>query len=188
MPPDDLASIAVDSYGAVQKAEELRDLIEMVRALAPRVIVEIGSYAGGTLHAWTSLAPHVYAVDLEAASMFAATSLPRQAHGATVIAGDSHRQETLDQLRAALPGPVDFLFIDGDHTYDGVRQDYLMYSPLVRTGGIVAFHDIIEHSDRGGIEVHRLWREIKNDQAVEIIRGEGNWGGIGIMRASKEKT
>jgi hypothetical protein len=34
------------------------------------------------------------------------------------------------------------LFIDGDHTYEGVRRDFEMYSPLVRKGGIIAFHDI----------------------------------------------
>jgi predicted O-methyltransferase YrrM len=38
----------------------------------------------------------------------------------------------------------DFLFIDGDHTYQGVKQDFQMYSPLVKKGGIVAFHDIVK--------------------------------------------
>jgi len=37
----------------------------------------------------------------------------------------------------------DFLFIDGDHTYEGVEGDFEMYSPLVRRGGIIAFHDIV---------------------------------------------
>jgi hypothetical protein len=30
---------------------------------------------------------------------------------------------------------VDFLFIDGDHTYEGVKKDFEMYSPLVRREG-----------------------------------------------------
>jgi predicted O-methyltransferase YrrM len=38
---------------------------------------------------------------------------------------------------------VDFLFIDADHSYEGVKKDFEMYSPLVRKGGIIAFHDII---------------------------------------------
>jgi len=41
--------------------------------------------------------------------------------------------------------PLDFLFIDGDHTYEGVKRDFEMYSPLVRNGGIIAFHDIVKH-------------------------------------------
>jgi len=40
-------------------------------------------------------------------------------------------------------GELNFLFIDGDHTYEGVRKNFEMYSPLVRRGGIVAFHDIV---------------------------------------------
>jgi hypothetical protein len=37
--------------------------------------------------------------------------------------------------------PVDFLFIDGDHSYDGVRRDWDDWTPLVREGGRVALHD-----------------------------------------------
>lgn len=39
--------------------------------------------------------------------------------------------------------PVDVLFIDGDHSYEGVLADWLLYHPLVREGGIVAFHDAL---------------------------------------------
>lgn len=37
--------------------------------------------------------------------------------------------------------PVDFLFIDGDHSYEGLRGDWESWSPLVTPGGIVALHD-----------------------------------------------
>lgn len=40
---------------------------------------------------------------------------------------------------------MDFLFIDGDHAYEGVKADFEMYSPLVRKGGLVALHDICVH-------------------------------------------
>jgi len=36
---------------------------------------------------------------------------------------------------------LDFLFIDGDHSYDGCHQDWVDWSPLVREGGIIALHD-----------------------------------------------
>jgi predicted O-methyltransferase YrrM len=38
-------------------------------------------------------------------------------------------------------GGVDFLFIDGDHSYDGLREDWEGWSPRVVPGGIVALHD-----------------------------------------------
>ena len=36
---------------------------------------------------------------------------------------------------------LDFLFIDGDHSYECVLSDWLLYAPLVKPGGIVAFDD-----------------------------------------------
>lgn len=46
----------------------------------------------------------------------------------------------LDDVVAVAQG-VDFLFIDGDHNYDGVKLDWDLYSPLLSPGAIVAFHD-----------------------------------------------
>ena len=37
--------------------------------------------------------------------------------------------------------PFDFIFIDGDHTYEAVKQDFEDWFPLLAKGGIVAFHD-----------------------------------------------
>ncbi len=37
--------------------------------------------------------------------------------------------------------PIDFLFIDGDHTYDACLQDWNDWSPFVPINGIVMFHD-----------------------------------------------
>lgn len=45
------------------------------------------------------------------------------------------------------PVSADFVFLDGDHRYDGVRQDIDLYAALVKPGGILAGHDygIREH-------------------------------------------
>jgi predicted O-methyltransferase YrrM len=37
--------------------------------------------------------------------------------------------------------PVDLVFVDGDHLEPGVRTDWPAWSPLVRRGGHVVFHD-----------------------------------------------
>jgi len=36
---------------------------------------------------------------------------------------------------------IDLLFIDGDHRYEGVLRDFTMWSPLIKPGGFIAFHD-----------------------------------------------
>jgi hypothetical protein len=38
-------------------------------------------------------------------------------------------------------GPVDLVFVDGDHSPDGCREDWEVWHPHVAGGGAVAFHD-----------------------------------------------
>lgn len=40
--------------------------------------------------------------------------------------------------------PIDLLFIDGDHSYEGVKSDYEAWSPFVKVGGVIAFHDYMK--------------------------------------------
>lgn len=37
---------------------------------------------------------------------------------------------------------IDFLFIDGDHSYTGVKQDFETWFPKLKKDGIIVFHDI----------------------------------------------
>jgi predicted O-methyltransferase YrrM len=49
--------------------------------------------------------------------------------------------ELSEQTAAGWEGPVDLVFIDGDHTEAGCRLDWDSWSPFVTPGGVVAFHD-----------------------------------------------
>jgi predicted O-methyltransferase YrrM len=83
------------------------------------------------------------------------------------------------------------LFIDGDHSYDAVKADFSHYGPLVRGGGLIAFHDIVPDfrtrfgtptdSDTG--EVPRFWAEVtqryKTTEIIESVQQDGY--GIGIV-------
>lgn len=51
---------------------------------------------------------------------------------------------TLLQIRtqdAPLPGPIDLLLIDAGHDEANIRPDVERWAPLVRPGGLIAFHD-----------------------------------------------
>lgn len=37
--------------------------------------------------------------------------------------------------------PIDFLFIDGAHDYENVKKDFELWSPYLKSDGIIAFHD-----------------------------------------------
>ena len=44
--------------------------------------------------------------------------------------------------------PIDLLFIDGNHEFEAVLQDYEQWSPLIKPGGIIAFHDVVLEENR----------------------------------------
>ena len=74
---------------------------------------------------------------------------------------------------------MDFLFIDADHTAQGVRADYRLYSPLVRKGGMIAFHDIgITLPEYG---VRAVWQELKEQHQTRDILGTPIAYGIGLL-------
>lgn len=50
-------------------------------------------------------------------------------------------KERAEKVSQTWSRPIDFLFIDGDHAYDAVLQDFNQWTPWLKTGGILAIHD-----------------------------------------------
>ncbi|MFZ5436750.1 MAG: class I SAM-dependent methyltransferase [Bacillota bacterium] len=176
---------------------EIQQLLEMVRGLRPKTIIEIGTATGGTLFLFCRIAEPdacIISVDLPGgrfgggydvsrAALYKAFALPKQR--LHLIRASSHDQATFEQIRLIIgQSLVDFLFIDGDHTYAGVKSDFQMYSPLVTTSGIVALHDLISDTRETGCEVCVFWREIKRHYAWTELIHKPEWrrGGIGVLR------
>ena len=97
-----------------------------------------------------------------------------------LIPDSSMKESTLSKVKEILNGKqLDFLFIDGDHRYEAIKSDYEMYSPLVRSGGVIGFHDIGEREEGGG---RRFWNEIKNNfKSREILLDKKQEKGIGLL-------
>ena len=93
-------------------------------------------------------------------------------------------------VRARLGGQLlDFLFIDGDHTFAGVQQDFESYRSLVRRGGLIAFHDIAAPNDASAAvddpgDVPAFWQSLKGQYETEELVLPGGPGafGIGLVR------
>ena len=183
--------------GAVQKLAEFGPLVALIANERPTRVMEIGTFNGGTLWAWCQVAARdatLVSVDLPGGDWGGGTydeatvrTYAREGQRLELIRADSHLESTRRSVESVLDGPLDFLFIDGDHTYDGAMLDYRQYAPLVKDHGYVAFHDIIEHVEVPEVQVHRVWDEIKRTRPfLELldrrdVQHWGAWGGIGIL-------
>jgi cephalosporin hydroxylase len=110
----------------MQIPAEILALAKAVRDLRPKVILEIGTDCGGTLLIWSQLAQqHVIGCDLRdmryQARLFKDFPPPGSPCRVSLLSGNSHHPAFKERVRDTLNGqPVDFLFIDGDHTESGV--------------------------------------------------------------------
>ena len=173
-----------------QIPSEINRLAVEVAKLRPKVIVEIGTYEGGTTLIWSQLASElVITCDINPpgprGELIRAFPPPASGCMVSILTGDSHSTDFAAEVEKEVGGAqVDFLFIDGDHTEAGVEADYRTYRHLVREGGIIAFHDIADNQDQPGNEVQHFWKRLKQEAVTEeIIEDRGQTGfGIGIVR------
>jgi hypothetical protein len=180
-----------------QKISEIRKLFFRVRELQPRAVLEIGTNYGGTLFLFCrAAAPDATVVSLDLPGGLFGGGYPalRIPYYKAFAAGrqrlrllrmDSHSAKARKAVKRALAGrALDFLFIDGDHSYAGVRQDFAQYGPLVRPGGLIAFHDVGTIAPEIGVGVLQFWQEIKgrHDHEEIVERSEGGVMGIGLIR------
>ena len=66
------------------------------------------------------------------------------------------------EAASVVRGPVELLFIDGDHSFDGVRRDAEIWLPRVMDGGVVMFHDVATAGYDGPRRIFRrmvCWNE-----------------------------
>lgn len=62
---------------------------------------------------------------------------------------------------------IDFLYIDADHSYEGVRADLAAWVPFVRSGGVIAGDDY-DHPNYPG--VNQAWDEFEAQTGIPLHR------------------
>lgn len=182
-----------------QIRSEIQALCEIVRQRRPRTVLEIGTEHGGSFFLFSRVAaPDALLVSVDRASedlkpwRALCANLRMKRQSVSVIDGDSHATSTVEMVNRVLDDRrVDFLFIDGDHSYEGVRQDFENYIGLLNDPGLIAFHDINpDYWTRFGKrtfshtgEVYRFWAEVKMKYShTECIENSNEDGfGIGIL-------
>lgn len=164
-----------ETFHTAQKREEIAQLLQRVQRLQLRILCEIGCYRGGTLSLFSCVVARksrFISIDLNHNPRYfrAYHHFWSNQGRLDLINGNSYASRTVERVKHLLRGnAIDFLFIDGDHSYEGVSADFQAYAPLVRTGGLIGFHDIlpdyrtrygkVTSADSG--EVYKFWEEIK---------------------------
>ena len=176
-----------------QIRSEIIALLEIVKKNSSQNILEIGTANGGTIFSFARMGGDdavLATVDLPnrafgygypswRARIY--RSFPAKGQKINLVRGDSHSNETFEEVERVFGSSnVDFLFIDGDHSYEGVKKDFEMYGQLVKKGGVVAFHDIVDGDEEFVGGVPRFWSEIKNNYRHDELVHDWNQGGLGI--------
>ena len=169
---------------ATLQIDEAALLFRLARGVpAGATVCEIGRFKGGSTILIASALPeraHLFSYDLHAAvetdvpgahldgelrNVLARYGLESRVD---LVVGDSHTVEPPAEL-------LSLLFIDGDHSYDGVRADWRHWRDRVAPGGHLLFHDAVE---TGGYStssegVVRLMAEIERDASSPFQRMPG---------------
>ena len=69
-------------------------------------------------------------------------------------------------------GNIDVLHLNGNHQFENVVQDFSMWSPKVRPGGCILFHNTVSHAN----DVGRFFAELRGAKAhIQECNGLGAW-------------
>jgi hypothetical protein len=183
--------------GLDHRPSELTRLVRRVRWRRPRVVVEVGRPAGGTLFLWTRVAaaratlvsagPPPWEPDDpgEAARRRVLPSFARPYQRLHVLREDPLLPATRAHVRALLAGRrADFLFVTGEVEVDQVRGCLEAYAILMRPGGLIAV-DGIRPRLGGSDRVARFWTALRGAGRVrELVEDARHPGfGIGLIEA-----
>lgn len=130
-------------------------------------LLEIGSFKGKSTIVLTQAAafsgnPKIVAVDPMTAPSVTDPDLKDTASSLTDFQANLRRHNVAShvefhctfssELAKTWSRPLRLLWIDGDHTYKGTKQDFDLFAPYLADGAIVAMHDVL-HEFEGGVRV-----------------------------------
>jgi GT2 family glycosyltransferase len=165
----------------------------LVEALSPKVIVELGVYGGFSYFTFCQAAG-LYS---PSAALFGIDTWKGDEHSGAVPPDMRRHVEARNESFASrstlvtstfdeavdrfAEGEIDLLHIDGAHSYDAVRHDFLSWLPKVSSRGVVLLHDTEEHG--GGFGVWRLMDELEAQYpCFRFVHGHG----LGVVGVGSE--
>jgi len=197
--PDDFLRFIRPVLPLTQIDAEICALLALAAQRAPRRVLEIGRAQGGTAFLLSCAIPSVVwtlSIDLCPRHSRTLRFLNAPARAFHSVRGSSRDERVFARIaRFVEKTPIDLLFIDGDHSYEGVVADYDLYRPLVRPGGLIVFHDIVPAAPTGAPPafecwvggVPRFWQEVRQQHARSwefVERWDQGGFGIGVIETA----
>jgi FkbM family methyltransferase len=199
----EIIDVAYKKYEMIQNPIEIQKFSEFFVSLNCKNILEIGTFLGGTFYTMCKLSNvNGKKISIDCLDVIAPGSevvkqrhkeideyLVKFASNVVIIRDNSKSEQCLQKLEKELHGEsLDFIFIDGDHTYEGVKSDFNNYKKYLKDGGYIAFHDIDYPSSTVsfGCEVYKFWNELKEKYEFVEFK-QGSFGGIGLVKVFKHK-
>jgi predicted O-methyltransferase YrrM len=91
----------------------------------------------------------------------------------TYLKGNSQSKDMVRRLQNIV-SDIDILFIDGDHSKEGVMNDFLLYHEMVILGGYIVFDDYNDHLYSPEVKpaVNIIVENFLNYEAIGTIKNE----------------
>jgi predicted O-methyltransferase YrrM len=166
--------------------EDVLKLYELGR-LTPGPVLEVGSYRGKSAVVLASAiraagaATRLVSIDIDPEATADARRAVRD-HGlgelVTFVRGSLHAfRRNFPEFRPSL------VFLDGDHSLEGVRSDLALLRPMVPDGGLVLFHDYLDDRNADGAVGHiDVLRGVRESWAEQECEFGGTFGCCGLYR------
>jgi predicted O-methyltransferase YrrM len=169
-----LGRVAISPWAGPGETDCLIDYARNKRRLA-----EIGVWEGGTTKMLRqAMAPDgvLFAIDpfpggragLSYQRPIAHGEVSRIHNGTVVWLRTGGAQAAIDP-RVTAAAPFDFIFIDGDHTFEGLRADWEAWTP--HASGIVALHDALGDPEQGSVRFVR--ERVLTDPRFAVLKTVG---------------
>ena len=144
-----------------RQRQDGRDLLaRLMRDMEFRTGAEIGTQYGYSAKIWCEANPDLHLTCIDPYGLYEMRTSQEKQDVAYQTALENlrpynvelWRKASLDAVDKFSDGSLDFVHIDGDHSFDAVVQDIVRWVPKVRPGGLVLIHDYISFYRAGVIE------------------------------------
>jgi hypothetical protein len=78
----------------------------------------------------------------------------------------------------------DYVYIDGDHSYEGVKKDYRLFWSRLKKGGFMVFHDVVmrgkDPATKQPYGIWKFWEELPEDKKITFPFPKNS--GLGLLQ------